>query len=56
MTVGPDVILDSSLPMDSPDDADTVRDDGWTVNYNNPTAQNSNFRVNVVCATVASVS
>lgn len=54
-TVGPDVILDSSFPIDGPD-ADTVRDDGWAVNYNNPTASNSNFRVNAVCAAVSSVS
>jgi hypothetical protein len=55
MTVGPDVILDSSLPVDGPD-ADTVPDDGWAVNYNNPTVGNSNFRVNAVCAVVGSVS
>ena len=55
MTVGPDVILDSSLPIDGVD-ADTVPDDGWAVNYNNPTASNSNFRVNAVCAVVGSVS
>ena len=55
MTVGPDVILDSSLPIDGAD-ADTVPDDGWAVNYNNPTVGNSNFRVNAVCAAVGSVS
>jgi hypothetical protein len=55
MTVGPDVILDSSFPIDGAD-ADTVPDDGWAVNYNNPTASNSNFRVNAVCAAVSSVS
>lgn len=55
MTVGPDVILDSSLPIAGAD-ADTVPDDGWAVNYNNPTASNSNFRVNAVCAAVGSVS
>jgi hypothetical protein len=55
MTVGPDVILDSSFPIDGAD-ADTVPDDGWAVNYNNPTVSNSNFRVNAVCATVGAVS
>ncbi|MEO8106816.1 MAG: hypothetical protein ABI720_05810 [Actinomycetes bacterium] len=54
-TVGPDVILDSSTPIDGAD-ADLVRDDGWAVNYNNPTGSSSNFRVYAVCATVDSVS
>jgi hypothetical protein len=54
-TIGPDVILDTSLPIDGAD-ADTVPDDGWAVNYNNPTASNSNFRVYAVCAAVGSVS
>jgi hypothetical protein len=55
LTVGPNVILDSSFPMDGAD-ADTVTDDGWAVNYNNPTGSNSSFRVNAVCAAVGSVS
>ena len=55
MTIGPDVILDTSIPFDDAD-ADTVRDDGWAVSYNNPTAQNSSFRVTAVCAAVGSVS
>jgi len=54
-TIGPDVILDSSFPSDGAD-ADTIPDDRWSVFYNNPTASNSNFRVNAVCATVNSVS
>jgi hypothetical protein len=55
MTIGPDVILDTSIPMDGAD-PDAVRDDGWAVSYNNPTASNSNFRVTAVCAEVGSVS
>jgi hypothetical protein len=55
MTIGPDVILDSSISVDGAD-ADTVPDDGWAVSYNNPTASNSGFRVTAVCSVVGSVS
>ena len=54
-TIGPAVILDSSYPIDGAD-ADSVRDDGWAVNFNNQSGTNSNFRVNAVCAAVGSVS
>ena len=55
-TVGPDVIMDSSYPSDNASDADTIRDNAWSVAYNNPTASASSFRVYAICTTPSSKS
>lgn len=56
LTVGPDVIMDSSYPSDNASDADSIRDNAWSVAYNNPTASASSFRVYAICTTPNSKS
>lgn len=56
LTVGPDVIMDSSFPSDNASDADLIRDNAWSVAYNNPTVSASSFRVHAICTTPNSKS
>jgi hypothetical protein len=56
LTIGPDVIMDSSYPSDNASDADSIRDNAWSVAYNNPTGSASSFLVYAICTTPSSKS
>jgi hypothetical protein len=56
LTIGPDVIMDSSYPSDDASDADSIRDNAWSVAYNNPTISASSFLVYAICTTPSSTS
>jgi hypothetical protein len=47
--------VNSSLPIDSGADADTVPDDGWRIDYNNASAVNFTIFVYVICKVPVSV-
>ena len=56
ITAGSDVIIDSSYPSDNASDADSIRDNAWSVAYDNPTASAASFRVYAICTTPSSTS
>jgi hypothetical protein len=56
LTIGPDVIMDSSYPSDNASDTDSIRDNAWSVAYNNPTLSASSFIVYAICTTPNSKS
>ena len=48
--------VNSSIPVDSAADADTVPDNGWRVDMNNGTPVATTFRVYAICKFVTSVT